>query len=429
MEKIMLNGEYFMIKLVEASDDESESQSGRITLIKFNMTKWIRQLSRMPNISIFLKRLKHENVITEAHMSDIENEYSYGSQMEKLILIIQQSADSTSIYRFCKELRNMHPQLADLLENKNTDGKETDEYLRNVEQEFVLEFLRNTLIECLNCHIPCDEIHIALEEDLHGHVEFSALKTYFPQIFSNSTFVEGDKSFRDVTWKSPPHKEANEKVDMLSMTLDDFSTHIGDIMGQEIKPELRDCFQKAIYEEAITANIFEEMKSSQLKEVFAEYLGSINYGKGMEHVLKKLQQEIRENKLRSGIKTNIRLQQLREFDQPSNNLAYYQGAIVKPQTGNLLVPVHEFRTLIAPNKHWIAKETLRFLAACMNSRKNGTMHFGIRRDGDGCGTIEGIGMFNSKEVDEEISKCIKKCFYGEHLPFVMSCIREMQVIV
>ncbi|XP_052236590.1 sterile alpha motif domain-containing protein 9-like [Dreissena polymorpha] len=433
MEKIMLNGEYFMIKLVESSDVESESQDGRLTLMKFNMTKWIRQLSRMPNVNTFLKRLKDANVITEAHISDIEHEYSYGSQMEKLILIVQQSVESTTLYRFCKELRSMHAQLADLIENKNTDGKETDEYLRQVEQEFVLNFLRDKLIECPNCHISCEEIHIALEDELRGYLEFAVLKTHFLQIFSKSTFVEGDTSFRDVTWKSSPlskqqsHKEGNETVNFVTMKLDEFASFVGNMMGA-IKPELRDIFQTAICDEAITANTFEEMESSELKEVFTGYLGSIKYGKGIDHSLKKLQKDIKENKLRAGIKTNTRLQQLREFDRPSYTLVYSKGAIVKPQTGNLLVPVHEFRSLNVPSKHWIAKETLRFLAACMNARKNGTLHFGIRPGGDRCGTIVGIDIMNAKEVDEEISKCMKLCFYGEHLPFLMSCIRPIQVI-
>ncbi|XP_052761865.1 sterile alpha motif domain-containing protein 9-like [Mya arenaria] len=81
------------------------------------------------------------------------------------------------------------------------------------------------------------------------------------------------------------------------------------------------------------------------------------------------------------------------------------------------------------SKHSIAREVLRFVAACMNSRKNGTIHFGIKDNGDGCGTIEGISspFFTTKELDVLIARYISESFCL-HSQKALLCLRPTQAI-
>ncbi|XP_067859216.1 sterile alpha motif domain-containing protein 9-like [Heptranchias perlo] len=99
------------------------------------------------------------------------------------------------------------------------------------------------------------------------------------------------------------------------------------------------------------------------------------------------------------------------FDQRHIGTRYIQNYILPPETGpsNLIDPVHEFKLFnLTENateedmKKKFGNEVFRFSAACMNSRTNGTIHFGVgdTRSGYEHGEIIGVSVASTdKYVD------------------------------
>uniref|UniRef100_UPI00398F8CD9 sterile alpha motif domain-containing protein 9-like n=1 Tax=Pristiophorus japonicus TaxID=55135 RepID=UPI00398F8CD9 len=98
------------------------------------------------------------------------------------------------------------------------------------------------------------------------------------------------------------------------------------------------------------------------------------------------------------------------FDQHQGT-RYIQNYILPPETGpsNLIDPVHEFKLFNVTEsateedmKKKFGNEVFRFSAACMNSRTNGTIHFGVgdTRSGYEHGEIIGVSVDSTdKYVD------------------------------
>lgn len=90
------------------------------------------------------------------------------------------------------------------------------------------------------------------------------------------------------------------------------------------------------------------------------------------------------------------------FDNFSDGTRYTQyNTLNVPETGasNLMDPAHEFKLLTNTENALedeimmkFSNEVFRFAAACMNSRTNGTIHFGVRDNPHG--KIEGIKVTN-----------------------------------
>uniref|UniRef100_A0A4W3JJR6 Sterile alpha motif domain-containing protein 9-like n=1 Tax=Callorhinchus milii TaxID=7868 RepID=A0A4W3JJR6_CALMI len=74
------------------------------------------------------------------------------------------------------------------------------------------------------------------------------------------------------------------------------------------------------------------------------------------------------------------------FDESHTGRRYVQNIILPPETGpsNLMDPIHEYKLLTRTEnateediKKKFGNEVFRFAAACMNTRTNGTIHFGV----------------------------------------------------
>jgi hypothetical protein len=91
--------------------------------MKIGLTKWVRQLSRGLDVGIFIRMLKNEEVINDTMKRKIEQEYTYEEQMRVLILHMINET-KFNLCKMCRCLRNLSPQLADLIEDTNTDGNE-----------------------------------------------------------------------------------------------------------------------------------------------------------------------------------------------------------------------------------------------------------------------------------------------------------------
>lgn len=127
----------------------------------------------------------------------------------------------------------------------------------------------------------------------------------------------------------------------------------------------------------------------------------------------------------------------RPFDESSTTFEYVQNDILPPETGpsNLIDPLHEYK-LMANTENALEKdvfkkfrdETFWFSAACMNSRTNGTIHFGV---GDEPlykhGQIIGIEVPYQNKFINEFYKGLEEHF-TENMNIAMACIRPPKFI-
>ncbi|NXX57813.1 SAM9L protein, partial [Scopus umbretta] len=124
------------------------------------------------------------------------------------------------------------------------------------------------------------------------------------------------------------------------------------------------------------------------------------------------------------------------FDNFSDGTRYTQYNILNvPETGplNLIDPAHEFKLLTNTEKALeedimmkFSNEVFRFAAACMNSRTNGTIHFGIRDNPHG--EIEGIKVTKKEAYIDHLNKFIGKYFNERYISMAKACIREPRFV-
>lgn len=127
----------------------------------------------------------------------------------------------------------------------------------------------------------------------------------------------------------------------------------------------------------------------------------------------------------------------RPFDESSETFEYIQNCILPPETGpsSLIDPLHEYK-LMANTKNALEEnvfkkfrdETFWFAAACMNTRSNGTIHFGV---GDEPlykhGQIIGLEVPSRDKYVDEFDKGLKEHFKGKS-NIAMTCIRPPKFI-
>ncbi len=127
----------------------------------------------------------------------------------------------------------------------------------------------------------------------------------------------------------------------------------------------------------------------------------------------------------------------RPFDEISTSFVYKQNELLPPETGpsNLIDPVHEYKLMAntenASEKDILKKfteEVFRFAAACMNSRTNGTIHFGV---GDKPqyehGQIIGLELTSPDKYIDEFDKRLEEHF-EENTNIAKICIRPPKFV-
>nr|XP_006139744.1 LOW QUALITY PROTEIN: sterile alpha motif domain-containing protein 9-like [Pelodiscus sinensis] len=124
------------------------------------------------------------------------------------------------------------------------------------------------------------------------------------------------------------------------------------------------------------------------------------------------------------------------FDEFHDSRRYIQHNLLNvPETGplNLIEPAHEFKLLTNTEnateeeiKMKFSKETFRFAAACMNSRTNGTIHFGVSNKPHG--EIIGVKLTNKDEFIDEFNNKIEKYFEKSFVSIAKACIREPRFV-
>uniref|UniRef100_A0A8C5R4V7 SAM domain-containing protein n=1 Tax=Leptobrachium leishanense TaxID=445787 RepID=A0A8C5R4V7_9ANUR len=130
----------------------------------------------------------------------------------------------------------------------------------------------------------------------------------------------------------------------------------------------------------------------------------------------------------------------RPFDKEVGIFRYVKNQVFEPETGvkDLITPCHEYKSLINATKldrtrlqAKFAYEVIRFGCACMNTRTNGTIHFGVMDSVEDKtyqhGEIVGIPV-NDQDWYVDALDYIERCFSKEHHEVARSCIRPPRFI-
>ncbi|XP_075809482.1 sterile alpha motif domain-containing protein 9-like [Microtus pennsylvanicus] len=124
------------------------------------------------------------------------------------------------------------------------------------------------------------------------------------------------------------------------------------------------------------------------------------------------------------------------FDSFHDDKRYIEHSILQvAETGplNLRDPVHEFKALTNTEtateediKMKFSNEVFRFASACMNSRTNGTIHFGVKDKPHG--EIVGVKVTSKDIFINHFNGMIKKYFEDSDIKEARACIREPRFV-
>ena len=84
------------------------------------MIRWIRTLSRLDNIGLFMEKLKRTGVINETQKRYFEMDCQRSTSMEKLILFVQNETKE-NVIQFVTSLTEVHRFVEGLLMGKDED--------------------------------------------------------------------------------------------------------------------------------------------------------------------------------------------------------------------------------------------------------------------------------------------------------------------
>ncbi|MBN3319490.1 SAM9L protein, partial [Atractosteus spatula] len=125
------------------------------------------------------------------------------------------------------------------------------------------------------------------------------------------------------------------------------------------------------------------------------------------------------------------------FDKSHEPYTYSQHDILPAEKGpsNLIEPVHEYKLLGNTERASEAEvlkkfsnEVFRFAAACMNSRTNGTIHFGVGDEPHFThGEVIGISVPSPNKFVDHFNKSLKD-YFTEHTNIAKNCIRQPRFV-
>lgn len=128
-----------------------------------------------------------------------------------------------------------------------------------------------------------------------------------------------------------------------------------------------------------------------------------------------------------------RVCQMRPFDKNNFSTFYTENDIFPPAAGptNLLDPIHEYQLL--PNAteadereilYEFTREVFSFAASCMNSRTNGTIHFGINnQQGPQHGQVIGHTITSFNKYIEAFELSVSEYFEEQYVNTARMCVR------
>lgn len=130
----------------------------------------------------------------------------------------------------------------------------------------------------------------------------------------------------------------------------------------------------------------------------------------------------------------LEIRNCRPFRSQDTDFKYVKDTVLPPESGvsDLIIPCHEYKSFAIAaelNKLQLqskfASEVIRFASACMNTRTNGTIHFGVmdsvEDEGWKHGQIVGLKIKNREDFVDALDY-IGKCFYSDLQEIARKCI-------
>lgn len=130
----------------------------------------------------------------------------------------------------------------------------------------------------------------------------------------------------------------------------------------------------------------------------------------------------------------LELRNCRPFRSQDTDFKYVKDTVLPPESGvsDLILPCHEYKSFAIAaelNKLQLqskfASEVIRFASACMNTRTNGTIHFGVMDSVEDKGWKHGqiVGMkVKNREDFVDALDYIEKCFCSDLQEIARKCI-------
>ncbi|XP_078457028.1 uncharacterized protein LOC144722642 [Lampetra planeri] len=128
------------------------------------------------------------------------------------------------------------------------------------------------------------------------------------------------------------------------------------------------------------------------------------------------------------------------FESDSSKYSYGKGKCLPPESGkgNLITPCHEYKafqpgtcTSEEKKKKSFINETFRFASACINSRTNGTIHFGVGDKENGClhAEVLGVDVSDVRDYQQWLLDGLATCLCtDDERTIVSSCMRPPRFV-
>ncbi|XP_030283932.1 sterile alpha motif domain-containing protein 9-like [Sparus aurata] len=118
---------------------------------------------------------------------------------------------------------------------------------------------------------------------------------------------------------------------------------------------------------------------------------------------------------------------------PTNRyIENYYLDIIASDASDFIEPCHEYKAFIdTPDKkkpNTFIHEVIRFAAACMNSRTNGTIYFGIGDETDNYGQVLGVVVEDREAYGKDLKSAIDRCFEYKHKHNAQICIKTPRFV-
>ena len=236
-----------------------------------------------------------------------------------------------------------------------------------------------------------------------------------------------------------------EEVDLEESTDTGEQIQLQDLDTSKLKLKIAPYFQRegidetylAVFDkEKIDGNVFaSEFKKYKSSELIDKLFAEMPFGDRWK--FKLIVETIFDEHNRTSSKSLTNITRPRRFQEAAeNNLFYTKGSVFMiPQfseSSDLTEPIHTFRQksdqVDFSLPKWIAKESAKFAGACLTTRRNGTIHFGVSQIVDSHeGKVVGlpIAVLDFMQIFHDE---ITRCFYKDQLDIVLQCLRPPELI-
>ena len=213
------------------------------------------------------------------------------------------------------------------------------------------------------------------------------------------------------------------------------------IPPEEVAFQIRPFFEKLKLDPALSeqfenqdidGQLLSELTDDNIIELFPKIsIGHrLKVAKAVKLTLEELKKNLEAASRQIKLDSRSKLETYREFDaRPKPHDVYEKGFFLpdeQSRPNSLLQPIHRY--YMNENVQDFATQTIRFAAACMNDRANGTIHFGVTTHFESSSDCQGgkiVGVpVNKQQFELAVTDEIYRAFYDDQREIALMCIRD-----